>query len=80
MFRWAWEELGGRKDDCMISEIKGQLVHSHWSRLVGAELSLVQRFRVLKYFHSVATAALLCHKVTAQGTQRLPEAWRHWVP
>ena len=31
-------------------------------------LSLVESFRVLKYFHSDATPALLCHKEPAQGT------------
>ena len=37
--------------------------------LPGFVLSLVETFRVMKYFHSVATPALLCHKDTAQGTQ-----------
>ena len=38
------------------------LVHSHWSRNVEAWLSLVESFIMLKYFHGVATPALLCHK------------------
>ena len=38
------------------------MVHSHWSRSVEAWLSLVESFIVLKYFHGVATPALLWHK------------------
>ena len=50
-----------------------------WSRQSGAlslvgrveiVLSLVESFIELKYFHDVATPALLCHKELAQGTQR----------
>ena len=42
---------------------------SHWSSSYIAGISLVESFRVLKYIHSVATPALLCHKEPAQGTQ-----------
>ena len=37
--------------------------------IVEIVLSLVQSFTELKYFHSVATPALLYHKDTAQDTQ-----------
>ena len=43
--------------------------HSHWSRNVQAWLSLVETFKMLKYFHSVATPALLCHKEPARRIQ-----------
>ena len=49
------------------------LVHSHWSRNVEAWLSLVESFKVSKYFHGVATPALLCHKEPAQGMQNAPD-------
>ena len=39
-----------------------RVLHSHWSRSNEALLSLVERFRVLKYFHSVASLTILCHK------------------
>ena len=42
---------------------------SHWSSFYITALSLVESFRVMKYFHSDATPALLCHKEPAQGTQ-----------
>ena len=42
---------------------------SHWSSSYITALSLVESFKVLKYFHSDATPALLCHKEPAQGTQ-----------
>ena len=35
--------------------------------LPGFVLSLVETFRVMKYFHSVATPALLCHKEPAKS-------------
>ena len=38
-----------------------RLVHSHWSSSYITALSLVQSFRVLKYFHGVATPTILCH-------------------
>ena len=42
---------------------------SHWSSSNNTVLSLVERFIVLKYFHSDATLALLCHKEPAQGME-----------
>ena len=53
--------------------------HLHWSSSYNTALSLVERFRVVKYFHALkghtigglsdARPALLCHKEPAQGTQ-----------
>ena len=42
---------------------------SHWSSSDITALSLVESFIMMKYFHCVATPALLCHKKPAQGTQ-----------
>ena len=39
---------------------------SHWSNSYITALSLVETFRVLKYFHS---DVLFCHKEPAQGMQ-----------
>ena len=41
----------------------------HWSGSIITSLSLVESFIVRKYFHGVATLALLCHKEATQGTQ-----------
>ena len=53
--------------------------HSHWSSSYNAALSLVQSFRVLKYFHalkgpiigafSVATLEVLCLKEPARASK-----------
>ena len=37
-------------------------------------LSLVETFIELKYFHDVATPALLCHKEAARSKQNTPNA------
>ena len=37
------------------------MVHSHWSKIIIAGLSLVESFRVLKYFQCDVMLALLCH-------------------
>ena len=42
---------------------------SHWSSYYITVLSLVERFIVMKYFHSDAKPALLGDKEPAQGTQ-----------
>ena len=41
---------------------------SHWSSSYFTALLLVESFIVMKYFHSDATPALLCHKEPAKGT------------
>ena len=48
-----------------LTGLTATLLGSHWSSSYITGLSLVENFRVLKYFHSVATAALLCHKEPA---------------
>ena len=42
---------------------------SHWSSSYITRLSLDESFRVLKYFHSDASPALLCHKEPARRIQ-----------
>ena len=37
-----------------------------------SSLSLVESFRLLKYFHDVASPAILCHKETARRKQKDP--------
>ena len=54
---------------CPHNILTGSLVHSHWSSNVESWLLLVESFIVLKYFHSDATPALLCHKEPAQGNE-----------
>ena len=44
---------------------------SQWSCLYITALSLVESFIVMKYVHSFATPALLCHTEPAQVTQSL---------
>ena len=54
----------------------GDIQHSHWSSSYNAALSLVENFRVLKYFHALkgpiigalsdATPAILFHKEPAR--------------
>ena len=51
-------EFGRRKPTTVRSE---DIQHSHWSSSYNTGLSLVESFRVLKYFHVVARPAILCH-------------------
>ena len=46
--------------------------------LPGFVLSLVETFRVMKYFHSVATPALLCHKESPYEGHFLPFVGSLW--
>ena len=49
-------------------ETEGEYTLPEWSTLTGIVeiwLSLVESFIELKYFHGVATPALLCHKEPA---------------
>ena len=49
--------------------LDSSVLHSHWSRSNEDPLSLVERIIVLKYFHGVATQAILCHKEPARASK-----------
>ena len=68
IIKTGWETSGN------MADYRDSLVHSYLSRNVQAWLSLVESFKVLKYFHGVAMRALLCHKEPAQGTHNAPIA------
>ena len=52
-----------------FSPVSTYIQDSHWSSSYITALSLDESFRVLKYFHSVAMPALLCHKEPGRRIQ-----------
>ena len=61
-FSWHPDSLAYHSLLVIPPEGDKYIQHSHWSRSYNTWLSLVECFRVLKYFHAVSTPPLLCHK------------------
>ena len=67
-------------DDSAVCPVK--LLNTEWSTLIGRDcrdrplIALVESVIELKYFHGVATPALLCHKELLGGLERkIPLGW-----
>ena len=54
-------------DENEVSLALQRILASYWSSSYNAGLSLIESFGVLKYFHDVASPAVLCHKELLVG-------------